>query len=437
MNESDICRTLPPLRSTVRPAYLKFTTFTVTQSLMQKLSNFSPDIQEKMAFIQSVIISLSRKNRHPALYTNIGAKTFQNKCRDYRRMIEQMVALGELDVNEVYQQGRFTKSYRIPKSALDSGLITFGAKKKRIRKPKDKTNIFNPNIEHQRKCLEELSIKDSYISTGDELTDARAKAALLNIQQGNGNFTQGGKGGRIFNSVLQVPREARCNIEHRQGHDLAEFDIRGCHPFLIIDWCEPQEREAYASLVSDPSTDIYNYVAAEMRSKKSRDDLKIDMMIYINGGGHTIFDDFFSKNFPALNKTIKAGGKSNAAKLQKFEAEIMMKLGAWCAEQNLFFIVQHDGWVGRKDQGEVVSEKLKELVLARIGFRPNIDKKERFTNTKNRVSVSSSYVMHKQQGKRFPDWLLSKIEAERARKYQRNKFLVCDEPSPDGEPETL
>jgi hypothetical protein len=428
--------------------YLRFTHFSVTQTLKEKLPQFAIGEQEKLAFIQSTVIYCARQARHPAMYVNIGAKTFHARTKDYRRYINMLVELGELDVNEAYSQGSFTKSYRIPEAALASGLTTFSAKKQRIRKLNDKTVATTKSIAHQQKCFQQLRVRDEFISTGDEAKDAIAKRALANVYFGCANIRKGKKVQREFNTILEIPSEARRNIVHKDGLQLAEFDFKSCHPFLIIDWASGVEKECYAALITDPNCDIYSYIASEMRVPGShrslnvgcepdRKAIKLDVIKFLNGGGNTVSEKFFQKSFPELHATIVAGGKANAAKLQNLEAAIMEDLGNWCADNGVFYQQQHDGWLGRVDQSAAVSEKLKELVTAKIGVTPTIiikDLQHTVTTTTPTKTPPSylSYVVHKENNgskRTLEPWLIQKIGAERAHKYQRMTHLVRDEQS--------
>jgi hypothetical protein len=104
-----------------------------------------------------------------------------------------------------------------------------------------------------------------------------------------------------------------------------------------------------------------------MRSPLSRDDLKIEMLRFINGGGRNIFDEYFERDFPALYQEVRTGGKRNALRLQNIEAEIINELGDWCASQNLYFISQNDGFMAKKCEGDIIVERLKHQVYKRFG----------------------------------------------------------------------
>jgi hypothetical protein len=146
-----------------------------------------------------------------------------------------------------------------------------------------------------------------------------------------------------------------------------------------------------------------------MRSNLSRDDLKIEMLRFINGGERNIFDEYFERNFPALYKEVRTGGKSNALRLQNIEAEIINALGDWCASQNLFFISQNDGFMAKRCEADIIVEKLKNLVFKRFGYHPNIDIKDRFNTTDIKTpSPCESYAMLKDAktsrfGRSIPD----------------------------------
>jgi hypothetical protein len=108
-------------------------------------------------------------------------------------------------------------------------------------------------------------VRGEFLSTGNLTRDIVAKTALEKIARGIGNFKQGKNSGRISNTILEVPRDARKNILHKDGFALAEYDLRTAHPFFLIEFCkDAAEREAFGALISDKNTDIYAYIGNEM-----------------------------------------------------------------------------------------------------------------------------------------------------------------------------
>jgi hypothetical protein len=360
------------------------------------------------------------------MYVNIGAKTFDNKCRDYKSVITLLVALGELEVNDSYKVGRNTKSYRIPIDKLANGFTTFNSRIKRIRKIEDKTSLLTKSIMHQQKCFKDLIVRDVFISTGDTIKDEIARRELLNVRFGAANIRKGRKVNREFNTILTIPRDARCNLAHKDGIPLYDFDLRACHPFLLLAYCQGQERLDYEKLICDESVDIYNFIAAQAgvdvgamgasEKEKFRKKLKRGMSRYINGGKFKMCEAFYAKNFPNLNSFIKGGGKGNAKMLQDFESSIMEELGEWCASNGRWYVQQHDGYLSTPADGAIIAEKLKDIVESRIGVRPVVKSEglntNDVTNTRNNdntntinntssvkiVSVGESYLLHKKIG---------------------------------------
>jgi hypothetical protein len=358
------------------PLYLRIQNFTITQSLHDKLTLFPAKIQERLAFVQSLVIYSAKKARHSAMFVNISATTLQRKYHDYKKAITLLVSLGELEINESYKVGRNTMSYRIPQSKLASGTTTFSAKIKRVRKIDDKTIPATKSIAHQQKCFQKLQVRDVFISTGDKVRDEIARRELLNVRFGAANIRKGRSVNREFNTILSIPKDARINLAHVDGLPLCEFDFKSCHPFLLINYCEGQERADYAKLMCDPAIDIYEHVATQTGAKIGRDKVKIQMLRYLNGGKSRMFEQFYSKNFPRLNRFIKSGGKSNAKLLQDFESSIMEVLGEWCAGRGLFYIQQHDGYLSTSTDGACIAQRLEDIVFERLGVRPVVKAKE-------------------------------------------------------------
>lgn len=353
------------------PAYLKFTNFKITNSLDGKMPLYSDADKDVFGFITSLVLYDTRKN--PAHFANISSKVFKAKNRHYRRYMDMLVQMGELEVNEryIFSEGMsYTKSYRIPAAALASGTTTFSVKRKRIKASKDTTTPTTKGIIHQQKCFRELGVRRDFISTGEVGKDNKARCALLKVQQGCANIRKGRKTNRQYNTILQIPAAARCNLEHKEGYQLAEFDFGTCHPFLLLEYCTPEEKAKYADFIT--GQDVYSYVIEQTGKKIDRDKAKKYFLKFLNGGRKNLYDDFFKANFPQLHSFVRAGGKANAVTFQNLEASIMENLETYCAEQNLFFIRQHDGWMGKVNEGKTISDKLIQIVTSRVGVRPTI-----------------------------------------------------------------
>jgi hypothetical protein len=385
------------------PAYLRFQNFKITHSLMGKMALFTSDVQEMLAFIQSLVLYNTRKK--PIHYANISSKVFKEKNRHYRRYMAMLVNLGELDINEAYifsEDKSYTKSYRVPKAALDTGFTTFGVKRKRIRASKDTTTATTKGIIHQQKCFRELRVRDSFISTGEVGKDTKAKRALLKVSHGCANIRRGKKTNRQYNTILQIPANARCNLVHKDGAELAEFDFGTCHPFLLLNFCTPEEKTRYADFIT--GHDIYSHVMEQMGKTIERAKCKNYFLKFLNGGRKNLFDDYFIKNFPALHTWVRAGGKSNAKTFQDLEASIMETLEDYSADNGLYFIREHDGWLGKVCEGKRLSDKLVEIVKARIGVNPTIkitlltspDKDKDKDKDNNRAYEKLSILVHKE-----------------------------------------
>jgi len=175
-----------------------------------------------------------------------------------------------------------------------------------------------------------------------------------------------------------MPSEARCNLYHVSGFPLAEYDVRTCHPFLMLKFfTDVQERNRYAEMLS---SDIYTQIGDEMQIG-DRDQIKKDFQRVCNSphknsgwiSKQPVFQ-FYHKHFPNFAEQFIFKRKDLAACLQNFEASLLVKkLGAFCREQNLFWILMHDGFIARRDQGGVIAGQASRIILDAVGFSPRIE----------------------------------------------------------------
>ena len=164
-----------------RYAWLKNKQHTYTASLESRMKAMSLHDEErrKYSFIQHTILFNSKKYRDQRLYVNIYHDVFRAKIgANYRDYIDDLEQWGELDINKDKKTGKrkyrktkrdengkvlvkgYTLSYRIPMTALASGLITRDYRSGRLRNVQDHSTASGPMIEYFKKNASHLTIKE-------------------------------------------------------------------------------------------------------------------------------------------------------------------------------------------------------------------------------------------------------------------------------------
>jgi phosphotransferase system IIB component len=350
------------------------------------------DAARNVCYVQDIVVYLSRKERHPALYVNIGARYFNDGIgKDYRQSIDTLIQLGELEVNECYREGTddkrgFTKSYRIPSAAWANGITSADFRTKRLRKLSDHSSATGAIVDYVKKCYTQLTVRNhSPVNT----LRAQAIAGLHKVASGAANVVYGVAVNRLYHSIVEMPSEGRVYIEHKEGKPLAEFDIKSCHPYLLVSLCEDaSEKARYIQFLQ--SCDIYTHVANAMGVKSSRDVVKEDFMRFYNGGIGNYVYRYYLQHFPKLAACVMARGKDMAIYLQNLEARIMVEtVGAECAKLGLFFIPMHDGWLGFVEQGTAIARILIEACRRIVGAIPSVTSKAlRWNANKEQIQVN-------------------------------------------------
>lgn len=278
-------------------------------------------------------------------------------------------------------------SYTVPLAARESGTCIVDFKRKRIRLSRPQNDPTDAVSQYALECLSKLRVVENLFypppkdpSRDTDTRKARIKCHCQHIFGGDFSLHYGRKVKRLYHRVLSTPSEARCNFYHVSEFPLAEYDVKSCHPFLMLKFfTDAQERTRYAEMLSG---DIYDQIGKEMQID-DRDQIKKDFQRVCNTKYKTsgwmakqpVFQ-FYYQHFPNFATQFIFKRKDLAAFLQNFEASLMVqKLGNFCREKNLFWIPMHDGFIARMDQGGIIERQASKIVLDAVGFSPRIEPK--------------------------------------------------------------
>ena len=146
---------------------------------------------------------------------------------------------------------------------------------------------------------------------------------------------------------------------------------------MLTFFTDSVERTKYKELLSG---DIYSRIGQEMEIN-DRERVKKDFQRVVNIGYKTpdwmarqyVFQ-FYYEHFPIFAVEVLFKRTDLASSLQNLEARLMVqKVGTFCRENSLFWVPMHDGFIGRIDQGDLISNHVKKIIQETVGLIPEIE----------------------------------------------------------------
>ena len=371
-------------------AWLKTHSFVITNSLRERLKEAPLDERAGYCYIQNLVLIFT--DQYKGNRARIPSVLWKNKLgTGYTAFILQLESWKELQVDrqDFYSskdKSGYPMPYAVPMSAMKTGTCLVDFERKRVRLPRPKNKPTDPVSEYALECLSKLKVAENLVypppkdpSKNADIRKASIKRHCEHIAGGDFSLHYGKKVGRLYHRVVLMPKEGRCNLSYCCC-PMVEYDVRTCHPFLMLKlFTNPDERTRYAQMLSG---DIYSTIGREMRID-DRKQVKDDFQRVVNIGHKTadwmskqyVFQ-FYQNHFPTFANQVLYHRTDLASHLQNFEAILMVqKLGAFCREQNLFWVPMHDGFIARIDQGNAISGQALKLIEEAVGFAPQITSK--------------------------------------------------------------
>ncbi len=309
--------------------------------------------------------------------------------------IDLLTWLGVIQVNDSYQSGTRSKSYRLTctyaRRDLDISQRMSGSILKAIEQHNRENLRSETKLDPVRLKIKETLQRVSFRSDV-EIYTARFKArpryhreqCRKFINEGNSFFTVDEKSGRVFNAITSTPKEMRKYLLI-DGKVTAEPDLPSAQPMLAATLYESglkeeqEEKQQYLNFISG---DFYKSLAKEAKSHlKDRSAIKRACYreIFFNPKvSKGKLWKAFKKLFPILAQKIeerkgqtKSGGKKNsdfAIYLQKAEAEIVIDdVGKQLVEAGIPFVTVHDSIICPKKDEKKVERLLSKAVRNAVG----------------------------------------------------------------------
>jgi hypothetical protein len=377
--------------------WLKIRRFAITNSLKANLTEatmLTDWDRECLCYIQNKVLRETRKS--PALYANIGAKYWKDKCGPgYKPFIDMLEQWGELNVNDKYHHGEdgkpaFTMSYMVSFSAWASGITKIDFRR-RPTPMKDKTELKEADevIRYVHQCCSRLTISESLVDIEEPIQDAAAHEFSRRVFWGDFNIRYGDKANRMYHSIIEMSKKARANLMFKGGGPpLFDYDIKSCHPVLLLPlFSDPWEKARFSVILDN---DVYLTIRDVMGVPVDRDEMKIQFVVCTNAidrdvaGKRGAAYQFFSEHFPVFTREVLDTRSDLAAYLQQQESQIMVQeLGRFCIGRNLFWVACHDGWLGIEEGEREILEKVGDAFFQATGYSVRIKKTALMDSTFN------------------------------------------------------
>lgn len=334
-------------------------------------------------------------------YCHIHKDYFKNKIgRDYRNYINTLLFLGEIDIDETYcfltskSDQKFiprTKGYKVPYEKQSLGLIKIDYSKKRVKPLKEQKTIIEEKKKRRReeekgrrsicggirelsyllKCLGEVRVDDNIIIPYDDIKKYVKAKQLLEKTYFKSFGLHRSESGRVYHTIIEMPKGARQNLYHSSGIRFVEIDIKTCHPHLLLNKFSNQDEKD--RFYHDLRNDLYERF---IDIKNDRKKIKKRMSQFLMSKNRDLqwirescFYYYFSANFPIFTAEILNKDNNLAMYLQGRESDIVTrKLALYCAENNLFLITCHDGGMTLPDHKNEVVRILKTLLKEETGY---------------------------------------------------------------------
>lgn len=176
---------------------------------------------------------------HPSFFINLSSTQIATRIgRHYRRIIDDLVTTGLIEVNERYVQGKFSKSYRLTRPYREAN----------FRVETVKTPLIARKIAQQRRRQRNLAYSHRHgrinweniqklvfdvESAKRHAVSREARYFLTQYESDRHQFYSIDEQGRHYHYVAAMPRHLRRFLS-LPGEDLVILDFRHCQPSLHV-----------------------------------------------------------------------------------------------------------------------------------------------------------------------------------------------------------
>ena len=388
--------------------WLQSHSFVITATLQDYLAshNIPREQAEYLCYIQNkVIVGSDRAETDDQGFLRVSYEVWRNKCgMHYTQWLDLLTSIGEIEVDNSYhflppdatpdQQENFVpkcKGYKVPAEKLASGLVKVDYKKKQVHPLKSQKTIQgymqgssdDPCLAYVLECLRQVRVVSEPTFPNDPLRYAMSKQYLEKTHYQAFGLHRA-KVGRVFHSIIESPKESRCNLRHVSGESFVDVDIKTCHPHLLLPlFTDPTEREAF---YKDLQGDVYK----QINPGADRDLVKRRVCQYLMAKNrsaewlqNTDVHSYFTENYPIFWKAKLSKDNGLAWYLQGEESQIVTReLVAFCKSNHYFIIPMHDGCLTLAEHKDAIMSELKRLLREHTGYAVGVEEKNARTGDK-------------------------------------------------------
>jgi hypothetical protein len=390
------------VNSTNNPQWwLQSHTFVITNTLHTYLAshNIPEDEAQYLCYIQNkVIVGSNRAETDDQGFLRVSRQVWLNKCgMHYTQWIDLLASIGELEIDQSYQflapdatpdqTENFIpkcKGFKVPAEKLTSGIVKVDYKKQRCRPLKSQKTIEghtcgssdDPHLAYVLECLRQVRVGPNPTFPNDPLRYAMIKQYLEKTHYQAFGLHRA-KVGRVFHSIIEMPKEGRVNLRHSNGESFVDVDIKSCHPHLLLPlFTDSAERAAF---YKDLQGDIYRTI----NPSADRDTVKKRTCQYLMAKNRsaewlegTDVHSYFTKNYPIFWKEKLSVDNGMAWHLQGLESQIVThELVAFCKANRYYIIPMHDGCLTLAEHKDAIMGELKRLLREHTGYAVGVEEK--------------------------------------------------------------
>jgi len=279
-----------------RPWWVQQRTFVIPSTLQARIQNLPEQIQVFFCFIVSKVVIETKK--YPRLFKGISSTYFKNFIgSEYHDYLTTLKGWRIIDINDQYLNDNgegFPKSYRLTATALAAPKVKVCFRKKQVHPLRDNSKLTDAVAEFVYRNLKRLTVRADLLPQADAVDEVAAEdwAEAIHFEAFNVHYSPKAK--RLYHAAITMPKVARKNLilKTDPAPPLFEYDVKSCTPVILLGIAnDPAERAKLTALVDG---DIYTTIASECGVAKSRDEIKHDFMVFLNGSVPNYVHTFFN-----------------------------------------------------------------------------------------------------------------------------------------------
>lgn len=206
--------------------------------------------------------------------------------------------------------------------------------------------------------------------------------ALKRLRRGKISASKSKKTGRLFTTVLSLPKEVRPFLRHKR-EKLCEIDAKSFHPYLLALFLPEEKRNSYLKFLDDLHK-VNSSIYGEFDEDEGR--AKADFQRFLAGSqwgeGPRNIRSWFCERYPEIVEKVDSfkGDPRNGTfqcELQSIEASIFV--AGIFANAPFWLIPLHDGILVKKADFDVAHQFCQDAIYEKLGYHIPLKPEKRRT----------------------------------------------------------